>query len=108
MLDAVHAAIEGPGSVPIKFGALSGRGMLDVGTQPGKLGTVATIEGEDVKLHIASDRLPDCETGARLFIGAADLAAANVATENDTLWRVVSRKPIDDGLIHELVLEGGS
>ena len=107
MYEAEHATLEGPGSVPVRQGTLLGRGMLNRGTELAKLGKYADVEGENVALFIAADRLPGVGEGDDIQIGAPDLAGANSVEENDPEYRIAKRSPIDDGLIHLLVLEGG-
>lgn len=108
MLADVHFALEGPGSVPVKSGALTARGMFNRGAELRKLANWAEIEDAHAVLFIAVDRLPGVDVDARVQIGAASMLGTNAVQASDPAYRVGRRHPLDDGLVHALVLEGGA
>jgi hypothetical protein len=108
MLADVHFALEGPGSVPVKSGALTARGMFNRGAELRKLSSFAEIEDAQVVLFIALDRLPGVDVESRVQVGASSMLGTNSVQPSDPTYRVGRRYPIDDGLVHALVLEGGA
>lgn len=107
VLTELRATVEGPGSVPFRMGSLLGRGMLNRGAELAKLGSYVAVESEDVALFVVHDRVPPGCAGARVQVGAPDMAAANTVRPSDPEYLVAKRLPVDDGLITMLVLEGG-
>ncbi len=99
--------LQGPGSVPVRCGTATARGMFDVAVTPTRATATQEVERDVIALHLFRDVLPEAIEDAVIQVGEPDLAAANVVADDDPQYRVATRRPVGDGLVHVLELEGG-
>lgn len=101
----IRAVLEGPGSCPVTCGAANARGFFEMTSVPQDLSHGVDLDARQPRLLLPFDQLPAALTDVTIKIGVPDAAAVVLS---DTTYTVHLRRPIEDGLVHELLLSGGA
>lgn len=99
-------SLEGPGSVPVRCGSATARGMFDAALVPTKATGQQQVEADQIVLHLFHSVLPEAQQGEIIEVGVPDLSGTNDIGATPAKYFIAFRRPVQDGLVHALMLEG--